>query len=97
LIRKVFQKPAADGLNRKLFRINPLLQLKSPPSEMKFRIISDSKKEKKIGAYSVWVSEKPFLSKLANLKRREEVEFLFKGGADSIYSNIPAHVYIINK
>ncbi len=96
-VELVFQKPAADGLNRKLLRINPLLQLKSPPSEMKFRIISDSKKEKKIGAYSVWVSKKPFLSKLANLKRREEVEFVFKGGADSIYSNIPAHVYIINK
>ena len=41
--------------------------------------------------------QKTFLSKLANLKRREEVEFVFKGGADSIYSNIPAHVYIINK
>ena len=96
-VELVFQKPSADGLNRKLLRINPLLQLKSPPTEMKFRIISDSKKEKKIGAYSVWVSKKPFLSKLANLKRREEVEFVFKGGADSIYSNIPAHIYIINK
>ncbi len=96
-VELVFQKPTADGLNRKLLRINPLLQLKSPPTEMKFRIISDSKKEKKIGAYSVWVSKKPFLSKLANLKRREEVEFVFKGGADSIYSNIPAHIYIINK
>ena len=64
---------------------------------MKFRIISDSKKDTNIGAYSVWVSKKPFLSQLANLKRREEVEFVFKGGADSIYSNIPAHVYIINK
>ena len=96
-VELVFQKPTADGLNRKLLRINPLLQLKFPPTEMKFRIISDSKKEKKIGAYSVWVSKKPFLSKLVNLKRREEVEFVFKGGADSIYSNIPAHVYIIKE
>ena len=56
------------------------MQLKSPPSEMKFRIISDSKKEKKIGAYSVWISKKPFLSKLANLKRREEVEFVDERG-----------------
>ena len=95
-VELVFQKPSADGLNRKLLRINPLLQLKSPPTEMKFRIISDSKKEN-IGSYWVWVSKKPFLSKLANLKRREEVEFVFKGGVDSIYSNIPAHVYIINK
>lgn len=46
---------------------------------------------------SVWVSKKPFLSKLAYLKRREEIEFVFKGGADSIYSSIPAHIYIINK
>ena len=54
-------------------------------------------KKKKIGAMSVWVSKKPFLSKLAYLKRREEIEFVFKGGADSIYSIIPSHIYIINK
>ena len=95
-VELVFKKSNADELNRKLLKINPLLQLKSPPSEFKFRIISDSKKDKKIGAYSVWVSKKPFLSKLANLKRREEIEFVFKGGVDSIYSIIPAHVYIIN-
>ena len=72
-----------------IFLINPAYSEKL--------ILICAEKEKKIGAYSVWVSKKPFLSKLANLKRREEVEFVFKGGADSIYSNIPAHVYIINK
>ena len=96
-VELVFQKSTADGLNRKLLKINPLLQIKSPPNEIKFRIISDSKKEKKVGAYSVWISKKPFLSKLANLKRRQEIEFVFKGGGDSIYSNIPAHIYVINK
>ena len=96
-IEFVFQKSFANSLNKKLFNINPLLQFKFPPTKMKFRVISDSKKEKKVGAYSVWVSKKPFLSKIATLKRREEIEFLFKGGSDSVYSNINPHLYVINK
>ena len=59
-IELVFQKSFANSLNNKLFKINPLLQFKFPANEMKFRVISDSKKEKKVGAYSVWVSKKPF-------------------------------------
>ncbi len=52
-IERVFQKDTADILSRRLAKINPLLQLKFPPGEMKFRIISDSRKEKKIRAMSV--------------------------------------------
>ena len=52
-IELVFQKDTADILSRRLAKINPLLQLKFLPGEMKFRIISDSRKEKKIGAMSV--------------------------------------------
>ena len=96
-IELVFQKSFAKSLNKKLFNINPLLQFKFPANEMKFRVISDSKKEKKVGAYSVWVSKKPFLSKIATLKRRQEIVFVFKGGADSVYSNINPHIYLINK
>ena len=96
-IELVFQKSFAKSLNKKLFNINPLLQLTFPAQETKFRVVSDSKKEKKVGAYSVWVSKKPFLSKIATLKRRQEVEFVFKGGADSVYSNINPHIYLINK
>ncbi len=95
-IELVFQKSFAKSLNNKLFKINPLLQFKFPANEMKFRVISDSKKQKKVGAYSVWVSKKPFLSKIATLKRRQEIEFVFKGGADSIYSNINPHIYFVN-
>ena len=95
-IELVFQKSFAKSLNNKLFKINPLLQFKFPANEMKFRVISDSKKQKKVGAYSVWVSKKPFLSKIATLKRRQEIEFVFKGGADSIYSNINPHIYLVN-
>ena len=72
------------------------LQFKFPANEMKFRVISDSKKQKKVGAYSVWVSKKPFISKTATLKRRQEIEFVFKGGADSIYSNIKPQIYVVN-
>jgi len=43
------------------------------------------------------VSKKPFLSKITTLKRRQEIEFVFKGGADSVYSNINPHIYLINK
>ena len=95
-IELVFQKSFANSLNNKLFKINPLLQFKFPANEMKFRVISDSKKEKKVGAYSVWVSKKPFLSKSTTLKRRQEIEFVFKGGADSIYSNINPQIYVVN-
>ena len=80
------------------FKVVPFAEIKDANADVYVQAnIKECKKEKKIGAYSVWVSKKPFLSKLANLKRREEVEFGFKGGVDSIYSNIPAHVYIINK
>jgi hypothetical protein len=96
-VQLVFQKSFAKSLNKKLFNINPLLQLKFPAQETKFRVVSDSKKEKKVGAYSIWVSKKPFLSKIATLKRRQEIEFVFKGGADSVYSNINPHIYLINK
>ena len=96
-IELVFQKSFAKSLNNKLFNINPLLQFKFPANEMKFRVISDSKKEKKVGAYSVWVSKKPFLSKIVTLKRRQEIEFVFKGGADSIYSNINPQIYVVNQ
>ncbi len=96
-IELVFQKSFTKSLNKKLFNINPLLQLKFPAQETKFRVVSDSKKEKKVGAYSVWISKKPFLSKIANLKRRQEIEFVFKGGSDSVYSNINPHIYLINQ
>ncbi len=96
-IELVFQKSFANSLNNKLFKINPLLQFKFPPNETKFRVISDSKKEKKVGAYSIWVSKKPFISKIASLKRRQEIEFVFKGGADSIYSNINPRIYVVNQ
>ena len=95
-IELVFQKSYAKSLNKKLFNVNPLLQLKFPAQETKFRVVCDSKKEKKVGAYSVWVSKKPFLSKITTLKRRQEIEFIFKGGADSVYSNINPHIYFIN-
>ena len=96
-IELVFQKSFANSLNNKLFKINPLLQFKFPANQMKFRVISDSKKEKKVGAYSVWVSKKPYISKTTTLKRRQEVELVFKGGADSIYSNINPQIYVINQ
>ena len=96
-IELVIQKSFVKSLNKKLFNINPLLQLKFPAQETKFRVVSDSKKEKKVGAYSVWVSKKPFLSKIVTLKRRQEIVFVFKGGADSVYSNINPHIYLINK
>ncbi len=53
-------------------------------------------KKKKVDAQSVWV-KKPFMSKTANLIRRQEIEFVFKGAADSIYSNINPHIYVVNQ
>ena len=96
-IELVFQRSFANSLNNELFQINPLLQFKFPANKMIFRVISDSKQEKKLGAYSVWVSKKPFITKTATLKRRQEIEFVFKGGVDSIYSNINPQIFVVNQ
>ena len=41
--------------------------------------------------------QKTIFIKISTLKRRQEIEFVFKGGADSVYSNINPHIYLINK
>ena len=93
----VFQKSLANVLNKKLRNINMMLSLQHPPSKLNIRVISDSKDTRKVGAYSTWISKKPYLSKIIPLNRRQEVVFVFKGGSDSVYSKIPAHIYVINK
>ena len=96
-IEFVFQKNMANVLNKKLRKINMMLSLQNPPKKLKLRVISDSKQQIRVGANSAWISKKPYLSKVIPLKRREEVIFVFKGGSDSVYSKIPAHIYVINK
>ena len=41
--------------------------------------------------------KKPFLSKIVTLKHRQEIEFEYKEGSDSIYSNIHPQIYVVKQ
>ena len=86
--------PLIKELNSLLTDINMMLSLSLPPKNYKLRIISDTKKQLTIHSYAVWVSKQPFLFHSAALKRRDEIELVFKGGSDSVYSQIPIFVEI---
>jgi hypothetical protein len=86
--------PLIKELNSLLKDINMMLSLSLPPKNYKLRIISDTKKQLTIHSYAVWVSKQPFLFHSAALKRRDEIELVFKGGSDSVYSQIPIFVEI---
>lgn len=80
-----------------LSNINIMLSLNLPPKTYKLRIISDSKAMFEINSYSAWILKKPHVEKVTTLKRREEVELIFKGGSASIYSQIPIFIDINKK
>lgn len=75
-------------LNSILSDIDLFLDLDMPARKTRFRIISDSEKPFGITAYSIWVSKAPYLKLEKKLKKRDEIEILFKGGDDSIWSQI---------
>ena len=85
------KKDVIKELNSRLREINFMLTLSLPPKNSKLRIISDSKVPYKIQGLSTWVSKKPYLNYVTTLNKREETEMLFKGGSNSVYSQIPVH------
>lgn len=82
-------KSLISKMNKELRKINYILSLNLPATNYRIRIISDSKDPFKINSYSTWVSKKPFVFYTKTLKKREEVELVFKGSSSSIYSQIP--------
>lgn len=83
-----FSKRTRLALNKELRKINYMLSLDKVIKSAIYRVISDSRKKYKISAYAVWVSKKPHLSYTKTLNRREEAVLTFKGGTDSIYSQL---------
>jgi hypothetical protein len=81
-------------LNRELRKLNRMLSLDFPAKRTNIRIISDSKEEKMVRARSTWISKKPELDFRKKLNKREEIEFVFKGRGDSVYSVIDPCVHM---
>ena len=83
----------ASALNRQLTDINFMLGFELPADDTNFRVISDSRNDVGVYATAVFVSEKPYLYFEKILKRRGEAEIVFKGGSDSVYSEIYPVIY----
>lgn len=82
-------KSIISKMNKELRQVDYILSLNLPATNYLIRIISDSKDPFKVNSYSAWVSKKPFVFYTKTLKRREEVELVYKGSSSSIYSQIP--------
>ena len=83
----------ASALNSELSDINFMLGFELPADDTNFRVISDSRNDVLVYATAVFVSEKPYLYFQKILERRGEAEIVFKGGSDSVYSEIYPVVY----
>jgi len=75
-------------LDKELSKINFMLGLELPAKNTSFRVVSDSKKKVKITATAVFSEKKPYLHFSKDLKRRKSVVIDFKGGDESVYSEI---------
>tara|TARA_A100001015_G_C14924756_1_gene685827 strand:+ start:237 stop:902 length:666 start_codon:yes stop_codon:yes gene_type:complete len=96
-IKLIFNDDVVKEIDSLLRNLNFMLSLNLPPKTYKLRIISDSKVMVEINSYSAWISKKPHVEQVTSLKRREEVELIFKGGSSSIYSQIPIFIDINKK
>ena len=83
----------ASALNSELSDINFMLGFELPADDTNFRVISDSRNDVSVLATAVFVSEKPYLYFEKILKKRNEAEIVFKGGSDSVYSEIYPEIY----
>ena len=75
-------------LDKELSKINFMLGLELPAKNTSFRVVSDSKKKVKITATAVFSEKKPYLHFSKDLRRRKSVVIDFKGGDESVYSEI---------
>ncbi|MBT4286253.1 MAG: hypothetical protein HOD92_02870 [Deltaproteobacteria bacterium] len=80
-----------DTLNAELQKINFMLDVDIPAKKTLFRIVNDQKKELKVSATAIFVNNKPYLNFKKALKRRKSEVLEFRGGEESVYSEIPAH------
>ena len=78
-------------LDKKLSKINFMMGAELPAKNTSFRIASDSKKKVNISATAVFSEKKPYLHFSKDLKKRKSVVIDFKGGDESVYSEISPH------
>ena len=96
-IKLIFNKDIIKEIDSLLSNLNFMLSLNLPPKTYKLRIISDNKEIFEIASYSAWVSKKPHVKQITSLKKREEIELVFKGETASIYSQIPIFINVSEK
>ena len=88
------QTKLLSKLDEELSEINFMLGAKLPASNTTFRIVSDSKKKVNISATAVFSEEKPYLNFSKDIKKRKSVVIDFKGGDESVYSQISPHIIV---
>ena len=77
-----------EKLDKELSKINFMLGLELPAKNTSFRVVSDSKKKVNISATAVFSEKKPYLNFSKDIKKRKSVVIDFKGGGDSVYSEV---------
>jgi len=82
------QTETLTKLDNELSDINFMLGAKLPASNTAFRIMSDSKGKVNVSATAVFSENKPYLHFSKDIKKRKSVVIDFKGGGDSVYSEI---------
>ena len=78
-------------LDKELSNINFMLGAEIPAKNTAFRIVSDSKGKVNVNATAVFSEKKPYLHFSKDIKKRKSVVIDFKGGDDSVYSEIAPH------
>jgi len=81
-----YSQSGVSALNKELKKINFMIDFDANEFDtLKFRIINDSKQSYQISSSSVWIKKKPHVSFKKELKNRDSIELVFKGGKASIY------------
>ena len=75
-------------LDKELSKINFMLGAEFPAKNTSFRIVSDTKGKVNVNATAVFSEKKPYLHFSKDIKKRKSVVIDFKGGGDSVYSEI---------
>ena len=80
-------------LNAILSDINLMIGVNLPAKRTSIRLVNDEAEPFKFKTFSTWISKAPYLEYNAELNKRQEVEILFKGGDDSIWSQLNPTIF----